>query len=264
MAILMAVLSRSPRLGLPNPDHASKTMRPAENAPAPDNSGHFHLFPLLPPELRLKIWNMNLPPGRIVPIRCGAASPSIHEKQGPSRGDVTGFTSNAPIPVNLHVCSESRAEAVKRYRCAFGFARGPGKVIFNPDDDILLFGPREGYMAADSQFHTCMTMCDQAELASVQHVAISESLFLGDGPYSSRTDSSLSFEVVKQLAKRMPLLKTMLFVSLGQPVAGLEPAAELLARQVQLAIGRVHQQNPHWRTPPWHIVSMDTLSEMGG
>ncbi|RCI13886.1 hypothetical protein L249_7961 [Ophiocordyceps polyrhachis-furcata BCC 54312] len=255
MAILMAELSRSPRLLPP------KTMRPA--APPDNNSRHFHLFPLLPPELRLKIWNMNLPPWRLVPMHCDAPSPSLHEKEAPSRGDVTGFTSNAPIPVNLHVCAESRAEAMKRYRCVFDFARGPGKVIFNPDDDILLFGPRDGYMAAHSQFHTCMAMCDQAELASVRHVAISESLFWGNGPYSSRTDTSLSFEVVKQLAKCMPSLKTMLFVSVEEHVDGLEWLTDMLARQVQIAINRVRQQNPHWRPPPWHILSMDTLSKTG-
>ncbi|RDA91510.1 hypothetical protein CP533_4586 [Ophiocordyceps camponoti-saundersi (nom. inval.)] len=264
MAIIMAVLSRSPRLGLPNPDHALNTMRHIDDASASNKSGHFHLFPLLPPELRLKIWNMSLPPARLVPIRCSAASPSFHEKQGPSRGDAPGFTSNAPIPVNLHVCAESRAEALKRYRRAFGFAHGPSKVIFNPDDDILLFGPREGYMAANSQFHTCMSMCDQTELASVRHVAISESLFWSDGPYISRTDSSLFFEVFKQLAKRMPCLEKMIFVPEEDQVDDQRQLADLLTRQIQRAVTRLRQQDPDWRPPPWRIVSMDTLSKTGG
>ncbi|PFH58193.1 hypothetical protein XA68_14033 [Ophiocordyceps unilateralis] len=267
----MAVLPRPPRLGFSGSDRPPRMLRPAHDAPILDeavrqrNSGQFHLFPLLPPELRLKIWNMNLPSGRVVPLRCGTASPSLHEKQRPSRGDAsTGFTSSAPIPVNLHVCAESRAEAFKSYRRAFGFARRAGKVMFNPIDDILLFGSHEGYMAADSQFHTCMTMCEQAELACVRRVAISDSLFLGEDAYSSLTASSLSVEVVRQLAARMPLLEQIIFVPREEQTDDMASVRERMAHQIQMAVACVCQQVPHWRPPPWDIVCMSALTKAGG
>lgn len=267
MAILMAVLSRPPRPGFPSSDRAPRMMRPAhdtQDSVRQRSSGQFHLFPLLPPELRLKIWNMNLPSGRLVPLRCGTASPSLHERQRPSRGDVTGFTSNAPIPVNLHVCAESRAEAFKSYRRAFGFARRAGRVIFNPDDDILLFGPHEGYMAADSQFHTCMTMCEPAELACVRRVAISDSLFWGDGACSSLTASSLSVEVVRQLAARMPQLEQIIFVPHEDQTDNLPTVKERMARQIHMAVACICQQKPNWRPPPLEIICMSALMNKGG
>ncbi|PHH85309.1 hypothetical protein CDD83_615 [Cordyceps sp. RAO-2017] len=226
----------------------------------------FHLFSLLPPELRLKIWNFNLPACRLVPLRCGTDSPSVHERPPPSPGCATSCTSTARIPVNLHVCAESRAETFKSYSRAFGFARGPGRVIFSPDSDVLFFGPREGYMAADSQFHTCMSMCDQAELARVRWVAISDSLFWIDDTYRSMTAASLTFEVIKQLATRMPSLERIAFVPREEDEIG-DPAAvvvERMARQIQMAIASVCQQMPQWTSPPWDIVRMSSLLTMGG
>ncbi|KAL3953517.1 hypothetical protein ACCO45_011473 [Purpureocillium lilacinum] len=216
----MGIFSRSPRLSAtrlhdshPAPKNMDRIRRAcASSPPATVNPNEFHLFTQLPPELRLKIWNFNLPNSRLVPIRCGSGSPSLREAPARPLGCTTGCTSGAPIPVNLHVCAESRAEAFKSYSCAFGFARGPGQVIFNPDRDILFFGPRDGYMAADSQFHTCMSMCDQGELACVRRVAISDALFWIDETYRSMTAASLTVEVIKQLALRMPNLEQVYFV----------------------------------------------------
>lgn len=56
---------------------------------------------------------MNLPSCRLVPLCCGAASPSLCE--GPPRDlhRATGCSSTAPIPVNPHVCAESRVEGLQ-------------------------------------------------------------------------------------------------------------------------------------------------------
>lgn len=198
---------------------------------------------------------------RLVSIQCGVASPSLYNTQPSTATPFTGCTSDAPIPTNMHVCVESRTEAFKRFRYAFGFVRAPGHIIFNPDSDILFFGPREGYMAAESQFHTCMSMCDPAQLALVRRVAISDSLFWVDGTYNSMTAASLTVEVIKQLATRMPALEHIIFVPREQD-EGLESilTEERMTRQIQMAMRTVCQQQSPWRPPPWTIVSLQTLT----
>ncbi|KJZ76007.1 hypothetical protein HIM_04463 [Hirsutella minnesotensis 3608] len=230
-----------------------------------DESLKFHLFSLLPPELRLRIWNLNLPTCRLVPLCCGTSSPSHIEQANTPLNAVVGCVSPAPIPVNLYVCAESRAEALKSYSHAFGFARTPGQIMFNPDSDIIYFGPHPGFMAADSQFHTCMSMCDQAELARVRRVAISDSLFWVDDIYRSMTAASLTVDVVRQLAKRMPSLERIIIV-FRQEDENNDPniVTERISRQVQTAIAAVRHQLVSWIPPSWLILPQSHLSGFGG
>lgn len=205
---------------------------------------------------------MTLPATRLVSIRCGVKPHPLYE--GSSNGFtklLIGCSSDSPIPVNLHICAESRAEASKSYRRAFGFVQQPGQVMFNPNSDILYFGPREGYMAAESQFHTCMSLCDPRELALVRRIAISDALFWIDDTYRSMTAASLTVEVVKQLAMHLPALEQAIFVPREQDeAADILATEERMTRQVQMAMRTVSQQFPHWRPPPWGIVSLQRLS----
>ncbi|ROV94702.1 hypothetical protein VSDG_06140 [Cytospora chrysosperma] len=141
----------------------------------------FHLFSRLPAELRWKIWDFNLPGPRIVSIRCGPESlsscPGLDSGGRPSPFSSSGCTSPAAIPANLHVCHESRREALRRYRLSFGIARLPGQVFFDPDHDVLYFGPRDGFMASEANLRTVLSLCDPAELARVKRVAINDALF---------------------------------------------------------------------------------------
>ncbi|KAK7736210.1 hypothetical protein SLS53_007045 [Cytospora paraplurivora] len=89
----------------------------------------------------------------------------------------SGCTSPAAIPTNLHVCHESRREALRRYRHSFGIARQPGQTFFDPEQDVLYFGPRDGFMASEANLRTTLSLCDPAELAQVRRVAINDSLF---------------------------------------------------------------------------------------
>ncbi|ROW14414.1 hypothetical protein VPNG_03937 [Cytospora leucostoma] len=135
-------------------------------------------------ELRWKIWAFNLPGPRIVSIRCGPeslpSSPSLDGclRMSPSSSYYSsGCTSPAAIPTNLHVCHESRREALRRYRHSFGIARQPGQTFFDPEQDVLYFGPRDGFMASEANLRTTLSLCDPAELAQVRRVAINDSLF---------------------------------------------------------------------------------------
>ncbi|KAG6212822.1 hypothetical protein E4U35_000043 [Claviceps purpurea] len=199
------------------------------------------LFSQLPPELRLKIWKLNLPTTRVVPMSCSVASPSLRDAPLCTTNQFfAGCTSDASVPVNLHVCAESRADALKHFQPSFGFARLPGHIYFNPASDILYFGPQDGYMAADAQFHTCLSMCDPSELASVRRIAISDALFWVGESYNSMTAASLTFEVFRQLSVRMPALQQIIFVPREQDEVSMPVLTEeRMFQQIMMAI-RTH------------------------
>lgn len=139
-----------------------------------------HLFSKLPAELRWKIWAFNLPGPRLVSVHCGSKSLSCglgggHHHLGPPSS--FGCTSQAKIPTNLHVCHESRREGLRQYRASFGIARRLGQTFFDPDQDYLYFGPRDGFMASEANLRTVLSLCDPNELAQVRRVAINEALF---------------------------------------------------------------------------------------
>ncbi|GKU02468.1 hypothetical protein FLAG1_02197 [Fusarium langsethiae] len=230
---------------------------------SPD-SGAFRNFCKLPTELRLKIWNYNLPPTRLVPIQYGSSWPGC--SNSPSW---TGCTSPAIIPTNLHACSESRSEALKYYGLGFGFARGPGQVFLDPDRDILYFGPRDGYMAADSQFQTIMSMCDPEELALVRRLAINDALFWVDDSYRSMTAASLTVELLRRIQARMPGLEEIIFVPRPEELRGSESYVEptmvyvRMARQIQTALATLCEQTPSWTPPCWRILPLSAFQSVG-
>ncbi|KAM0248546.1 hypothetical protein ACHAQJ_009422 [Trichoderma viride] len=235
----------------------------------------FRSFAKLPTELRLKIWDLSLPSPRLVPIQCGSDSISLLEEPTAStsnptlsRNDMTtGCMSSAPIPVNLHICAESRLEALQTYRPSFGFARSPGQVFFNPEVDIMYFGPREGFMAANSQFHTCMMLCDREELARVRRLAISDALFWIGNTYNSMTAASFTLEVIKEAATRMPDLEELIFVPWeeeeeeGDHEDGVQ---ERMVRQIQTAIQSIEEQYPSLKLPSWKILPLSELPSTTG
>lgn len=157
---------------------------------------------------------------------------------------------------------------MKHYRLQFGFARGPGHIFFNPVSDILYFGPRHGFMAADSQFHTAMSMCDPDELARVRRVAISDALFWIDSTYRSMTASRMTVELLRRLQARMPGVEEIIFVPRAEesldsvwPGCQEEPTMVYvrIARQVQTALATLCEQTPDWTPPRWRILPLSVF-----
>ncbi|KAK0668696.1 hypothetical protein QBC41DRAFT_118932 [Cercophora samala] len=81
----------------------------------------FHLFPLLPAELRLQIWRFSLPPRVVVLAQSSPYSP-------------TSFTSPTPPPTLLSVCHESRQESLRSL-----VLLPQVNTYFHPGTDILYY-----------------------------------------------------------------------------------------------------------------------------
>lgn len=91
----------------------------------------FALFPHLPVELRLYIWNCSFSPRNVgikVRFRDGRFSDWVTRKSTPSP------------PIALQVCHESREEALKCYILSFGTSVHLPRIYFNYQIDILCFG----------------------------------------------------------------------------------------------------------------------------
>ena len=97
---------------------------------------HFQLFNKLPPELRCAVWKCSLTPGIHQASRktpCGEKPPWVSRY-------VTHITP-PPLPVALHVCKESREEALRHLkvykRCQCIKRDKPSFSYYNPESDIL-------------------------------------------------------------------------------------------------------------------------------
>lgn len=89
----------------------------------------FSLFHRLPPELRLQIWHHTFDRSRSVRI---GISIKDHGFAGWKAIDDSG----KPPPA-LHVCRESRVEALKYYELSFGTSKYPPAAYFSSDYDTL-------------------------------------------------------------------------------------------------------------------------------
>ncbi|OBR04064.1 hypothetical protein CH63R_13191 [Colletotrichum higginsianum IMI 349063] len=86
----------------------------------------FHCFPLLPVELRQRIWMLSMEPRQIV---YGKEPPSYYQCPWPA---------SAPPPPLLHTCDESRAQLKRHYVKAFVTEKAPEKYTWvNFDIDTV-------------------------------------------------------------------------------------------------------------------------------
>lgn len=167
----------------------------------------------------------------------------------------------SPVPSQLHACSESRTVAFSHYTPSFSYCGREPQVFFSPEIDILYFGPRPGYMAANSQLQSFLLTIDQAHLANIQRIAIDDAVFrtetsdsltqptsrptsntLGNPHYSSVQAVSNTVEVLHKILARMPALKEVLFIPQGgyyAPGTSLDDVRETLKDQIQMAINKV-------------------------
>ncbi|KFY16392.1 hypothetical protein V492_01377 [Pseudogymnoascus sp. VKM F-4246] len=87
----------------------------------------FHLFPRLPSELRLQIWNDAFP-RRVVTVHY------VHNESGSS---LKYFCSPDPLPAVFSACKESRSEALSVYTKAFSSGSAPRYIWVNFTTDTI-------------------------------------------------------------------------------------------------------------------------------
>lgn len=86
---------------------------------------NFTRFSELPTEIRFQIWQFTLPAPRVLGIQYGESCELLY--------------SQYPPPVALHICSESRAVALKHYELAFVNRLKPHGTYFDFSRDIVQF-----------------------------------------------------------------------------------------------------------------------------
>jgi len=103
----------------------------------------FTLFPKLPFEIRAQIYAYALPEPRLIELICEVPSRlklslnSKTEKQ--THAHLLDYVSKAPIPSLLHVCRESRGEAMRTYELGLGYGHeNRGKIFIDFTRDTLL------------------------------------------------------------------------------------------------------------------------------
>ncbi|OTA61880.1 hypothetical protein K449DRAFT_434204 [Hypoxylon sp. EC38] len=216
-----------------------------------DHSRIFDRFPQLPIELRLKIWANNLPGPRIVEIKCNPRSTPRVEQSNNKR---IRCTSTSPIPVNLHVCRESRLEASRRYQLLFGDSTAPGGIFLDPLRDTLYFGSRKGAAAAETLFNTFVSLVKPEDLAHVRHIALNEVL-INYGTQNSWTNNTARLtieEILCQAYRYFVNIEQLTFVCddenpiYSSDAVFIEPRVpnRILERRIREAIETVGDQQP--------------------
>lgn len=125
----------------------------------------FDLFRKLPPEIRCMIWRCAMPP-RIIELRYDY--------------DLTKCWTLAKVPITLHVCRESRYEALKNYTLAFGISDTPDKTYFDFRRDTLFLTYEkwddEGVEYEDQVFRLTYEFVQSEEVKRIRSLAIDQDL----------------------------------------------------------------------------------------
>ncbi|PVH69462.1 hypothetical protein DL98DRAFT_522166 [Cadophora sp. DSE1049] len=161
--------------------------RKAAKMPSPLTS--FHLFPKLPTEIRMMIWELSLE-ARTVEIQWT---------------ETRGFFSRVPTPMALRVCKDSRGAVKSKYPLCFGNVLYKPSTSFNFSLDTLYVD----HCFQNQALHF-ITSLSPDELASIRYLAVDSMLnedFMGD----SMVDWDPS-AVCRKLASSMPALQEYLVV----------------------------------------------------
>lgn len=119
-------------------------------------------------------------------------------------------------------------------------------------------------MAADSQFHTCMMLCEPSELARVRRLAVNEALFrlVGD-TYEFMSATRFTLEMLRQVSQRMKGLEELILVPWDEEQVEEGLVRERLTKQMKSALQSMRTDvDPSWVAPPWKIIPLKELPSM--
>jgi len=157
LSITIPKLSRRPATSPPNEPHPLP--------PVSEPRSQFTIFPTLPAELRLKIWEFALPGPRVVEIK----APDCIFLEGDPIASLD-FTSACAVPTPLHVNSEAREVALQHYQLSFATGTFPPRIYFCFERDTLYFPEwvfDDGSVPDIMPFVTAISSSERARIRSV-------------------------------------------------------------------------------------------------
>jgi len=243
------------------------------------NLAHFHLFPNLPPELRLQIWELALPRSRVLKVSVDIFDASKIALLGPY----------SPIPSILHICHESRSLALSKLRLGFGpspYLSSPSipvsgfsgennnEFYWNPELDTIYFPPSASWTNGNLSSYLSLSTSSSlpknyinAGIAPItKHLALPLNLWLMDALYFS--DNPCNRWMLPWLSQ-FPCLETLtlliepydqwlgspdtapvFYEPLDVPIRGLHLSSpSSISSAVQTALHNYHQSKTHQDLP---------------
>jgi hypothetical protein len=166
-----------------------------------------------------------------------------------------GWRSPDPLPIVLHVCRESRLEALKSYQAAFGSFFHGAKIYINFDIDTILFGAEiKNVLLADSEPSDYLLDvllggeyygADDGEKIQRMVLDINESLY---GRKAFCWDEIRLFTGLKELTIR---------------AWDEDEMADDLMRHFRNTLGSVARNHPEWVIPEIKVISVISGDEWG-
>ncbi|KAK0128287.1 hypothetical protein ONS95_000262 [Cadophora gregata] len=203
----------------------------------------FHLFPTLPSELRIKIWETVLSSPRIVHINCEKGVIKSNQQQ---TRFIKSFLSSTPIPPTLHVCRESRYEALSIYKTHFATF----KSNYTPYHKTLK-APNYIYVAFGQDTIRCsdnlLEYFDNVELGSIEKMILEVA--------DASCFGHFNMEVVMGMAR---LKELELNTAEGLLTDWRGDSKAILSRDFEIA----KTNNPGWESPRVRITSRTTGEDL--
>jgi hypothetical protein len=217
----------------------------------------FTPFTWLPLELRLKIWSYIAPGPRTVSIKYKGLN---FYSVGKGFSVAAGWRSPDPIPVILHICRESRTEALKFYQLAFGSYHHNARTYFDFSKDTLRFG--------NSQGDARMTVPEMLQSGPIDYML---DVFLGGDFYGADDAEKVRFmitDIDESVYGRRAFCwdEIRLFSGLMEltimPWEEDEMADELM-RGYRDTLRNVASKHPEWIVPRIKVISATSGTQWG-
>lgn len=214
------------------------------------------------------IWSFSLPGPRIVSIRCDSRSVLQRDSQeGLSHIDrQIQCWSPAPVPTSLHVCKESRSEAMRHYKLLFGIKGEPGRIYFDGLRDTLYFGPQDSAFVSKANPRGPMSIMELSDKLLVRYIAVSELLVYSrkrQDPVAPTPQRNIE-KLVCEVRARFRNVERLTFVSgdrnlVYSPDSGfVEPPQrnQFLEREILNAVNTIAKWYPTFNPPPWEVKAI--------
>jgi hypothetical protein len=216
----------------------------------------FTLFPYLPLELRLKVWVYMVTP-RIVTLHSQGKYDELHLIKNTQ---AMWWTSPNPVPTILHICHESREEALKSYQRLFKPNDHQAAIYFDFSRDTLRIGitRSEYYLTEDtSWFSTGRDPCMEDHTAIVDWPENHEINIAENLQFMITEDDDYSLSIWHQI-RRFPALRELTVM----PWENYD-SMDRWMKVYRAWIRSIAEKYPEWSVPKITVISAGSGIELG-